>query len=37
MEYKLSEIEEKFERGLITQEEYAQYIKAKLKHIEAFK
>lgn len=31
--FKLSEIEEKFERGFISQEEYAKYVKKRLKKV----
>jgi len=31
--FKLSEIEEKFERGFISQEEYAKYVKRKLRKV----
>jgi len=31
--FKLSEEEEKFERGLISQKEYAKYVKKKLKKV----
>jgi len=31
--FKLSEIEEKFERGFISQKEYAKYVKKRLKKV----